>query len=205
MRAAWRAALDAEDLQRLADALVDGVRRNAELGRDFLRDEMLVDEHAGSRAGPRSGARRAGRSHYLLRSVRIVGGIGTPAVSFNAIGPRKHCGTPRATSPGTTLLQIPPFDQFSAVFRQFPLSALSMRRYVRWTTVGLPTLHTWRATLCTVLELKAPCPAAAGPRPSASADNAMPKTRSTSSRSRRISSATSLRYWGIQTWPRQPS
>jgi hypothetical protein len=28
--------LDAEDLKRLADALVDGVRRDIELGRDFL-------------------------------------------------------------------------------------------------------------------------------------------------------------------------
>jgi hypothetical protein len=31
-----RPALDAEDLKRLADALIDRVRRNAELGGDFL-------------------------------------------------------------------------------------------------------------------------------------------------------------------------
>ena len=31
------AALDAEDLERLADPLIDGVRRNVELGRDLLR------------------------------------------------------------------------------------------------------------------------------------------------------------------------
>jgi hypothetical protein len=30
------APFNAEDLQRLADALVDGVRRNFELGRDLL-------------------------------------------------------------------------------------------------------------------------------------------------------------------------
>jgi len=34
--------LDAEDLKSLANALVDGVRRNAELGRDFLGIQVLV-------------------------------------------------------------------------------------------------------------------------------------------------------------------
>jgi len=38
------ATLDAEDSQRLADALVDGMRRNVELRRDLLGIEMLVDE-----------------------------------------------------------------------------------------------------------------------------------------------------------------
>jgi len=38
------AAFDAEDLERLTDALVDGVRRYAELDCDFLRIKMLVDE-----------------------------------------------------------------------------------------------------------------------------------------------------------------
>jgi hypothetical protein len=36
--------LDAEDSQCLADALVDGVRRNVELGGDFLGAEVLVDK-----------------------------------------------------------------------------------------------------------------------------------------------------------------
>jgi hypothetical protein len=36
--------LDAEDLERLAHALVDGVRRNAEAESDFLRRQVLVDE-----------------------------------------------------------------------------------------------------------------------------------------------------------------
>src|SRR5205085_235632 len=38
------AAFDAENLQSLADTLVDGVRRNIELGRDFLRRQMLVNQ-----------------------------------------------------------------------------------------------------------------------------------------------------------------
>jgi hypothetical protein len=36
--------LDAEDCQRLANALIDGVRRNVKLGGDFLRVEVLIDE-----------------------------------------------------------------------------------------------------------------------------------------------------------------
>jgi hypothetical protein len=35
---------DAEDLERLADALVDGVRGNLQLGRNLLRRHMLVDQ-----------------------------------------------------------------------------------------------------------------------------------------------------------------
>ena len=39
-----RAPFDAERLQGKADALIDGMRRDLELGRDFLRRKMLVDE-----------------------------------------------------------------------------------------------------------------------------------------------------------------
>ncbi len=39
-----RPALDMENLQGLADALVDGVRGNPELDRDFLGRQMLIDE-----------------------------------------------------------------------------------------------------------------------------------------------------------------
>jgi hypothetical protein len=39
------APLDAEDLERLADALVDGVGRNSQPDRDFLRRHVLVYEH----------------------------------------------------------------------------------------------------------------------------------------------------------------
>jgi hypothetical protein len=38
------AALDSENLKRLADALVDGVRRDSELRRNLLGAQMLVDE-----------------------------------------------------------------------------------------------------------------------------------------------------------------
>ena len=39
-----RPSLDAEDLEGLADALVDGMRGNAELDGDFLGRQMLVDQ-----------------------------------------------------------------------------------------------------------------------------------------------------------------
>ena len=51
-----RAPLDAENLERMANALVYGMRRNVELGGDFLRRQELVDEKeaielGGSQAG----------------------------------------------------------------------------------------------------------------------------------------------------------
>jgi hypothetical protein len=39
-----RAALNAKDLKRLADALIDGVGRDFQLRGDFLGRQMLVDE-----------------------------------------------------------------------------------------------------------------------------------------------------------------
>jgi hypothetical protein len=39
-----RAAFDAENVQRAVDALIDGVRRDVELGGDFLGIEVLVDQ-----------------------------------------------------------------------------------------------------------------------------------------------------------------
>jgi hypothetical protein len=39
-----RAPLDAEDRQRLADALVDRMGRDVKLDRDFLGIQMLIDE-----------------------------------------------------------------------------------------------------------------------------------------------------------------
>ncbi|MEO5611405.1 MAG: hypothetical protein ABIQ67_01355 [Sphingomicrobium sp.] len=38
------APLDAKDVERAADALIDGVRRDVELVGDFLGRQMLVDQ-----------------------------------------------------------------------------------------------------------------------------------------------------------------
>jgi hypothetical protein len=54
------AALDAQDVQRAADSLVDRVRGNVELGRDFLGRQMLIYQPQAiqlARAKPRNAAR----------------------------------------------------------------------------------------------------------------------------------------------------
>jgi hypothetical protein len=64
-----RTALDAKDMERAADALVDRMRRNAELDGDFLRRQMLVDEQKGIQL-PRAQTRHSigdGR-------IRLIGG-----------------------------------------------------------------------------------------------------------------------------------
>src|SRR5687768_5657164 len=63
-------ALDSEDMERAADALVDGMRRDVELGRNLFRGQMLVDqpqaiELAG--AQPRDAAR-----HQRIDLCRIL-------------------------------------------------------------------------------------------------------------------------------------
>jgi len=40
----FAALIDAQDMQRLAHPLVDGMRRNTQLERDFLGRQMLVDQ-----------------------------------------------------------------------------------------------------------------------------------------------------------------
>ncbi|HEX6661668.1 MAG TPA: hypothetical protein VF067_07355 [Sphingomicrobium sp.] len=50
------ATLDSEGMESAPNALVDGVRRDVELGRDLLRRQMLIDEEQTvelSRAQPR--------------------------------------------------------------------------------------------------------------------------------------------------------
>src|SRR6476659_7818060 len=69
------AALDTEDLQRLADPLVDCVRRNAELDRDLFRVAMLVDEQETVELTRRQASDALGDLTIFCGSVRIVGGI----------------------------------------------------------------------------------------------------------------------------------
>jgi hypothetical protein len=67
-----RAAFDAEDRKRLADALINGVRRDVELGRDFLGRKMLADQ-AQAVELPRS------KPAYTPRHVVLASGfISTP-------------------------------------------------------------------------------------------------------------------------------
>ncbi|HEX3117008.1 MAG TPA: hypothetical protein VHQ48_16185 [Bradyrhizobium sp.] len=71
------APIDPEDLQRLTDALVDGMRGNLELGRDLLGGEQLVDEEQAIKLGLSKfpdtlghNVRRAGTMSPTGRTVR---------------------------------------------------------------------------------------------------------------------------------------
>jgi hypothetical protein len=71
------ASFDAEDVEGDADSLVDGVRRDVQLGGDFLGGQMLVDEpQAIELAGAQlRDARRDKVIHlrWIVRSRRRVG------------------------------------------------------------------------------------------------------------------------------------
>ena len=98
------AALDAEDMERAADALVDGVRRNVELGRDFLRGQMVVRPAAGSRVGRLSAARRAARSPRPVHSLGAAEHI------------QAHHPNPATQSPNCAMNGRPPSSESRTTF-----------------------------------------------------------------------------------------
>src|SRR5687767_6553403 len=76
--------LDAEDVERAADALVDGVRRDVELSGDLFRGQMLVDQPQAvelARAQPRNAA--CDHRIDVIRIVRSGRRVGHPS-SFQA-------------------------------------------------------------------------------------------------------------------------
>jgi len=76
------AAFDAEDVDRAADALVDGVRGDVELSRDFLGRQVLVNQPQAielAHAQPRNAARD--HSLELCRIVRSRCRVGHPSPS----------------------------------------------------------------------------------------------------------------------------
>jgi hypothetical protein len=83
-------ALDAEDVERAADALVDGVRRDMKFGRDFLGRKMLVDQPQAielARAEPRNAARN--QRFNLCGILRSRCGVGHQA------SPKRNSARPR--------------------------------------------------------------------------------------------------------------
>jgi hypothetical protein len=112
--------LDAEDSQGLADALVDGVRRNVELGGDFLGAHVAVDEPQAIELAWSEAAdaldhqvlrvRAVGNTRRIVRSVRII---------HCNIHPAKHCGTPTRVH-RDCLWHLLSFIQFSADLAPFP-------------------------------------------------------------------------------------
>ena len=90
------AAFDAKDMERAADALVDGVRRDVEVGRDLLRRQMIVHQpQAVELAGrqPRDAQRNyvvrlthLGRRRKSRRTIRIL--QCNPQIGHNSRAPR---------------------------------------------------------------------------------------------------------------------
>jgi hypothetical protein len=111
------AALDAEDLEGLADALVDGVRRNVQLGGDFLGREMLVHEAQAVELTRRQPGHTLRHGIVVRRALMSIGRVRqTRRLLQSKTHPARHVGTPRATSPLATLFHIRLNDQFSADF-----------------------------------------------------------------------------------------
>jgi hypothetical protein len=117
-----RASLDAEDLERLADALVDRVPRDSELGGDFLRAQMLVDEAKAIELAvgqPRDPLRERIMSH--LRGSGIV------SRAFRIVQGNPHLAQHRATPEQRVLLALGYPRTFRQIFSGFPPKRVNPR------------------------------------------------------------------------------
>jgi hypothetical protein len=79
-----RAAFDAENVQRAADALIDGVRRDVELGGDFLGVEVLVDQAQAIELARREAGNAGCRRIIVLGTLRPRHPVGHPELLPNA-------------------------------------------------------------------------------------------------------------------------
>jgi hypothetical protein len=115
-----RAPLDAEDGESLADALVDRMRRDVELGRNFLGAEMLIDEQeaielASSKTGD-------ARGHHILRTrTRAIGRRTMRSVRIiqKNTHPAKHAALPSRVHASLYVI--------SRTLASFPLISLHFR------------------------------------------------------------------------------
>src|SRR5438128_1970571 len=87
------AALDSQRVNGAADALVDGMRRDAELGGDLLRRQMLVDEAQAIELSRRESRDPPGH-HIVRRSHWRQPQISTRAVSILQSNPQIGHGWP---------------------------------------------------------------------------------------------------------------
>jgi len=137
------AAGNAKDCKRLADALVDGVRRNAELDRDLFGRKQLVDEpqavklaagQPGDTLGHQVLHARMGPASRIARSVRIVQGNPHPA---------KHAALSKHES-AFGLSYLVSISQFLAEISPFSLNQSYFLHTDEWAT--LSRLAQWRAS-----------------------------------------------------------
>ncbi|HVM23148.1 MAG TPA: hypothetical protein VM308_07615 [Sphingomicrobium sp.] len=110
------AAVDTKDLQRLADALIDRMRRNVELARDFLRGQMLVDEQKAvelARTEPRHSLR-----HKVCRAVRcsLLWRLGhVLRILQDHTHSAQHCGAPEQRVWVSFKLSVPAAPDFPQI------------------------------------------------------------------------------------------
>jgi hypothetical protein len=123
-----RPAFDAEDMQRLANALVDRVIGNAELGPDFLRVQVLVDEQEAIELA--GGEPR----HTFLHRIRRARCRWAPtrvrqAVRVFQASPHlaQHCATPEHTSPSVLRSSGIVSPEFPQNFAEMADVALTVR------------------------------------------------------------------------------
>ena len=111
-----RPPVDAEDAKRLADPLVDGVRGDAELGRDFLRQQMLVDEAQAVELSRREAGDALLYLFVMRDRYRRRAGIGAAArILQDQFHSAQHESFPRARLPPEVLCHIPQLGQIIGI------------------------------------------------------------------------------------------
>jgi hypothetical protein len=87
------ASLDAEDAKRLTDALVHGVRRDMEFGRDFLGGEVPVDQAQTVELTPSEPCYSLGHGIVIRRAPVSIGGSRQARRLLHCkTHPARHCG-----------------------------------------------------------------------------------------------------------------
>jgi hypothetical protein len=123
-------------VERLANALIHGVRRNVELSRNFLRGEMLIDK---AKAIELAGAQaRDPRYHIVVR--RAVGPVSRVRHARHLLQRKSHPPTWRYSLQRVQRLTYSILDglaKFFAVFRE--IVSVRSKRAINGT--GFPLLH----------------------------------------------------------------
>jgi hypothetical protein len=82
--------LDAKDLKRLPDALVDGVRRNVQLGRNLLGREMPIDKSQAIQLAGGQAGYTLGHGIVIRGTPVFVGGVRQTRRLLKSKTPARH-------------------------------------------------------------------------------------------------------------------
>ena len=91
------AAFDTKGLQRVADTLVDGMRRNVEFDRNFLRREVLVDE-------PQAIELTGGQASDALGHLLVLPDVLDPVRAVHGVIPELSNAIPGTRTPAARIL-----------------------------------------------------------------------------------------------------